>query len=153
AGDVVRRLAPRPEEEDLATRRALFRSGQPEVELRALPVIHDDARDLARRIVEDQWAGLLQIREGHHVGHFGIGSQDALARHVVVVEDPVSLTGLAVGDAGPVPTHDPDGRNRPLVELRGALEILNVQQLLDPLLRWQSSVEIDLSHARFDARW
>jgi hypothetical protein len=29
--------------------------------------------------------------------------QDALTRHVVVVDDPIGLAGLAVGDAGLVP--------------------------------------------------
>src|SRR5262249_36618349 len=148
AGDVVRRLLSRPEEEDLAPGRAFFRPGQPIVELWTLPVIHDDTRDLGRRVVEDQWASLLEIGEGHDVRHFGVGSEDALARHVGVVHDPVSFAGLAVGNAGPVPAHDPDRGYRPLIELSRALKILDLEQLLDALLRREPSPEIDLPDAR-----
>src|SRR6516165_6269855 len=153
AGGVVGRLLSRTEEKNFAAGLALFRPGQPVVGQRTLPAVLDDAGNPAGRIVEDQRAGLLEIGEGEDIGDLGIGGQNARARHEVVEDNPVRLAGLAVGDAGPLDAQQRDCRQGPLVELGGALEILNVEQLLDALLGRQSSLKLDRSHARFDARW
>jgi hypothetical protein len=50
-----------------------------------------------------------------------------------------------------VPTHRAYRRNSPLVELRRALKILDLEQLLNAFPGRQTTLEIDPSDARLDA--
>src|SRR6516162_1934859 len=152
AGDVVGRLLSRTQEEKFAAGLALFRPSQPVVGQRTLPEVLNDAGNPAGWIIEDQWAGILEIGEGEDIGDLGIGGQNARARHEVVEDNPVRLAGLAVGDAGPLDAQQRDCRQRPLVELGGALEILNLEYLLDALLGRHSSLKLDRSRASLAAR-